>query len=973
MDFQCNVCGTEVRGCPIEKIDREVSSCPTCHSSSRFRGVVHLLSLTLFGRSIPLPRFPVDPSIVGIGLSDEASYALPLAQKLSYTNTFFHTEPFFDICAPLGERAASADFLISTEVFEHVPPPAQIAFQNSFDLLKPGGALLLTVPFTNNPDTVEHFPALNDYRIVQFDEDYVLVNHGADGAYTLHHDLVFHGGPGATLEMRVYSRSALEKHLADAGFVDVAVFGEDYLPYGIIHRHPWSLPIVARKPGPRRSRAIEAPPAAIAAPMSAAAVAASPTVAPPSPARTIWYRDIPSLIFLACLAVTAYGLQQSKLLNEVLWAPSLITQTLVLFAATGVAAIVACIAAWKAQLRAEALLAPLLIAISATLCGPAATAMVMLFLFSSWCLATLLLSRFGRAPNDLPLLVTVVAGWSLLTILFMLLAPVPINTTPTHTLILAVPLALALALEPIRFEIRTRLVALVAPAESRPQNTAYLAGLVCCIVIMSFHLAMVAMPERYFDAMVSHLYIPSYISAHRAWNYDAGNYAFAYMPIGADMLYTHMFLLQGEAAARLLNYTAFLMTSLATFQIALKVSSRTSAVWAVALLVSLPLAVIESAALFTENIVAMFITAAVLVLVAAGREFRVVHHVAIMSLMAAASVVKLHGAVVAVLLGTISVLVCLPHVRAIGLWARLVIVTLVAGLAALTPYLFAWLKTGNPVLPLFNQIFKSPYFPPVEFVDSRWIGKWSPSMLYDATFSTSKFVEAYNGALGFTFMVFLASGIAAAIVRQNRAGLFCGALGLTLVILLSAQTQYLRYLLIFFPLLTVLIGVAIEHIRQISGLRIPLAAAVGVVVLLNAYKMPAGGWIIGVSDLRACCSESVRRQTELSQIPERVVNRVVNNLGGPMARVLYISNPFGALLNGTAIYSAWYNTVYGAEFATITTDEQFASLIARVAPTYVVLDTTGVTPLEKLATIYLKAKATLLTRVGRLELYQYPD
>jgi hypothetical protein len=114
MDFQCNVCGTAVKGCPIEDIDRETASCPICHSTVRMRSIVHLLSMALFGRSMPLPEFPVDCGIVGIGLSDWAGYAEPLAKKVGYTNTFYHQEPFFDICAPVDDRRSTCDFLIST-------------------------------------------------------------------------------------------------------------------------------------------------------------------------------------------------------------------------------------------------------------------------------------------------------------------------------------------------------------------------------------------------------------------------------------------------------------------------------------------------------------------------------------------------------------------------------------------------------------------------------------------------------------------------------------------------------------------------------------------------------------------------------------------------------------------------------------------------------------------------------------------
>ena len=248
MDFTCDVCGVAVRNCPAEDIDREVVSCRTCRSTVRMRSVVHLLSTALFGKSMPIAQFPTDRKIVGLGLSDWPGYADLLAKKLRYTNTYFHQAPFFDIAAPAGERVGTCDFLISSDLFEHVAPPIQRAFSIAFEVLKPGGHLILTVPFGNGEETAEHYPELHDYRVVQLGEESVLVNRTLEGRYTVQDELVFHGGSGTTLEMRVFCRRALEAHLASAGFTASRVFAEDIPEWGILHKHPWSLPILARRP-----------------------------------------------------------------------------------------------------------------------------------------------------------------------------------------------------------------------------------------------------------------------------------------------------------------------------------------------------------------------------------------------------------------------------------------------------------------------------------------------------------------------------------------------------------------------------------------------------------------------------------------------------------------------------------------------------------------------------------------------------
>ena len=246
--FTCNVCGAGVETVMAE-LERETPSCPTCGSSVRFRSIVHLLSTALYGRSVPLTEFPVDSSIIGVGLSDAAIYAGPLAGKVGYHNTYYHTEPYLDITDPGPEIECSLDFMISSDVFEHVPPPVSRAFEGAFRCLKPGGHLLLTVPFTNDDLTIEHFPDLHTYDVIDLEGEQVLVNRDRNGRLSARDGLVFHGGGGATLEMRVFGRGDLLRHLAAAGFEAIEVFDRSVPEFGIHHRKPWSLPVVARRPG----------------------------------------------------------------------------------------------------------------------------------------------------------------------------------------------------------------------------------------------------------------------------------------------------------------------------------------------------------------------------------------------------------------------------------------------------------------------------------------------------------------------------------------------------------------------------------------------------------------------------------------------------------------------------------------------------------------------------------------------------
>ena len=247
--FRCNVCGQRSLT-ELDRLGREVVSCQTCGSTPRARAIIRVLSSELFERNFALPDFPRRPDIRGIGTTDWEGYALRLAEKFSYQNTFYHQEPRLDLAAVdlAPELIAANDFVISSEVFEHVPPPVGRAFQNVWRMLKPGGVFILTVPFGLQDKTAEHFPELHEFTIIEKNGSFVLRNVTRLGVVQEFHELVFHGGPGTTLEMRLFSERALYQHLQDAGFTDIKAHRAPDFACGVWWPEPCSFPLSARKP-----------------------------------------------------------------------------------------------------------------------------------------------------------------------------------------------------------------------------------------------------------------------------------------------------------------------------------------------------------------------------------------------------------------------------------------------------------------------------------------------------------------------------------------------------------------------------------------------------------------------------------------------------------------------------------------------------------------------------------------------------
>lgn len=242
LDFKCNICGAN-NSTYRSDIGREIQSC-ACGSTVRVRSLVHLLSIALFGESIPIPDFPENLNINGVGLSDTYPLDEKFLGKITYTNTFYHCEPLLDITAPKPERYGTCDFIISSDVFEHVLPPVSLAFDGSKKILKPNGSLILTVPWVFEK-TIEHYPSLHDFRVVEFEGKYLIIEQSRDGTFSIHEDPIFHGGPGSTLEFRLFGKEDLLSLLDQTGF-DAKIMDQDAPEWGILHSDMWSLPILAK-------------------------------------------------------------------------------------------------------------------------------------------------------------------------------------------------------------------------------------------------------------------------------------------------------------------------------------------------------------------------------------------------------------------------------------------------------------------------------------------------------------------------------------------------------------------------------------------------------------------------------------------------------------------------------------------------------------------------------------------------------
>ncbi len=127
--FRCNLCGHEVTVPPALVVGRETRSCYHCGSTQRMHWLVLLLSKELFNKALAIPEFP-GSHLTGIGISDAYPLAIRLMKKFNYINTYYHRAPRLDITDPNVADQGPVDFIITSDVLEHVAPPIDLAFDH---------------------------------------------------------------------------------------------------------------------------------------------------------------------------------------------------------------------------------------------------------------------------------------------------------------------------------------------------------------------------------------------------------------------------------------------------------------------------------------------------------------------------------------------------------------------------------------------------------------------------------------------------------------------------------------------------------------------------------------------------------------------------------------------------------------------------------------------------------------------------
>lgn len=212
---RCSICGRILLTKPVSS---EVVCCQFCGSTWRAQAICRAILCGLgYPEDANIRFINNDLSRVGIGISDDWRLARALSPLFAYTNSFLHQFPVVDICLPPPETIGKFEFISCSDVLEHTPPPRISALMGLYQMLKPTGFAVISVPLRKGFEFAEFYPELTTWR---HENDFI---HWTDknGQERIDQHPEFHGGEGLTLAFRQWTEEKLIEELKAVGFSEI--------------------------------------------------------------------------------------------------------------------------------------------------------------------------------------------------------------------------------------------------------------------------------------------------------------------------------------------------------------------------------------------------------------------------------------------------------------------------------------------------------------------------------------------------------------------------------------------------------------------------------------------------------------------------------------------------------------------------------------------------------------------------------
>jgi hypothetical protein len=435
-----------------------------------------------------------------------------------------------------------------------------------------------------------------------------------------------------------------------------------------------------------------------------------------------------------------------------------------------------------------------------------------------------------------------------------------------------------------------------ARAAWRGAVAAHPAAAAWTVMLLGVASAATWLPTMQYDDTAYHLGLPWSLMLHGRYLPDAAQQVWSYAPWAGDVLQALPQVIARAEARGAVNVVWLALTGAGLWRLARLAGVAPAWRWAVlALYATLPPTVVLLGGMQTETAgAAITVWLAVVVLDRDVGAHRLAAGALLFGLLCALK--PIHAIAAVPLLGWAAVRHPDAFRRPARLAGALALVLLVGG----SSYFQAWRMTGNPVLPLFNNVFHSPFFAPTAFSDSRWHHGLAPTLPWRMSFRTSDYVEGWDGAIGLVLVALSGAWLLGFLSRATRGLAVCATLAIALPLL---PMQYARYA---HPGIVLLLPVLVAALQRWLPRR-PAAALVVAVCVAGLALQANAGWMLRAGAVKDSLLALGRDEPVFERFaPERALAQAIRTQAPGTGPVLMLSAPSHAELGGRGRTVDWY-------------------------------------------------------------------
>jgi hypothetical protein len=476
---------------------------------------------------------------------------------------------------------------------------------------------------------------------------------------------------------------------------------------------------------------------------------------------------------------------------------------------------------------------------------------------------------------------------------------------------------------------------------------------VALVMLVAFVARYAFLPTLSFDDNVLHLRMWAELTFYHRYSFDVVSQVWAAAPFAVDLMHAVISLVAGTDSRAALNLLLLALLCRQLWMILAHFGLESAGcLLLVGLFVSTPMTGALLLTLQTELFLALLATAGARLVLQARAGWYTGNTIALLAVAALCCAAKLTG----IMLGGLLVLALLiqlwplrlAELTAHSVASRLFFACTLLGLAVLAcnAYYTAWRITGNPVFPLYNGIFQSPYYEPFNFSDERWLTGFSLASWWSAFFATSRHFESQDFVAGFQYLFLLPLGALMLCKRlpgKTALLILLPLLGFGTV--MFAATQYWRYLYPVFPLATVACGFLLLRDGSNVAVRNTTAAraAISACMVLNLWFVPGVSWLFAIAPGESY-TRAERELLTWSYSPAKFLTAHVNDTA-PGSRILYHWNSSsGASLHGQPVYIDWFSPSRLAKLRTIEHEADIRAFLDDESIDYVIWNMEQVGP-----------------------------